>query len=445
VIKYESDGMPAWTNRYTSFETNDVYPTELAVDNSGGAYVKQWVIYWGTSGLGTPVESVIAKYDALGNVVWSKHYPESAPGSGQGLQSVGPMALDDAGNLFVAGTAGRVLYNPGNLIVKFAGDGTALWTNQHPSQLMHDIDLLSVDRQGNAIVTGSRWSNAMTDYVVMQCSKDGVLLWTNVLSGPTYNGGNVPQTVPEVAGNVFVIGGSPGASPGLYQILKVSSNGVPLWTNQTINFGSTNGMIQGSAVDSAGNLYLLGNAPAPGSDYPDYVILKYSGDGQPLWTNRFNGAANRDDFAVALGVDGAGNVYVTGTSESQAGQRDFATAKYADLLFYSPPEDFTGSDTITCTLTDNFGNHATGRVEVLVMPGSFQFSLSPASTKLTPAGMELQVEGVPGTNAVVLEASTDLVSWQRILTNAPDHGSVQFLDPAAVSLPQRFYRAIQEQ
>jgi hypothetical protein len=84
-------------------------------------------------------------------------------------------------------------------------------------------------------------------------------------------------------------------------------------------------------------------------------------------------------------------------------------------------------------------------VDVLVVPGAFQFNLSPAATKLTPSGMQLQVDGVPGTNAVVLEASSDLVGWQQIQTNAPDNGSVQFLDSAAIGFPHRFYRTIQHQ
>ena len=66
-------------------------------------------------------------------------------------------------------------------------------------------------------------------------------------------------------------------------------------------------------------------------------------------------------------VDGAGNIYVTGESESQLGKH-LTTLKYSDLLFYRPPKDFTGTDNITYTLTDTLGRSASGSVEVLVAP-----------------------------------------------------------------------------
>jgi hypothetical protein len=442
LVKYAAGGVPLWTNRYSSLETNGAYPTALAVDELGNAYVQVRASYW-TGFTGTLVEDVLVKYDAQGNVVWTKSYPRTAPDSGQGLHTLGPMALDDSGNLFVAGVSGGQFWNTGSSIVKFTSDGTALWTNHHPFGAVSQFQLLSVDRQGNAIVTGERWGDGTWNYVVIKCSKDGASLWTNVLTGPTYTGGNVPQTLADPAGNVFLIGGTPGASPGLYRILKVNSEGIPLWTNQTADFGITNSMISRSAVDSAGNLYLTGHAPGAESGYRDFVTMKYAADGLPLWTNRFNGSGDGDDFPFALAVDSAGNAYVAGRSESSAGSPEFATAKYADLLFYSPPRDFTGTDTIAYTLTDTSGNQATGSVEVLVMPGSFQFL--PVAMTMTPSGLELLIEGVPGTNVVVLEASPDPFSWLPILTNAPDDGAVRFCDPAAMLLPQRFYRAVQRQ
>ena len=446
VIKYASTGAPVWTNRYSSLNTNSARPTALAVDGSGNAYVLMYLTAWQSSGFGTPVEQVIAKYDPLGNAVWTKHYPASGPDSGEGLHDAEIMALDGTGNLFVSGISGRPNWNTGSAIVKYAGDGTALWTNHHPLHFMAGLKSLSVDQAGAVILTGEKWTNYTLAYLALKCSKDGVSLWTNGLAGPGYAGGNVPQTVLDRAGSVFIVGGRSGTSDSsLYQILKLSGDGVPLWTNRTADFGSTNGVIYSSAVDSAGSLYLVGTAPAPGKDDYDYVTVKYSGDGRPIWTNHFDGAASLDDFPYRLTVGGAGDVYATGRSERLPGYWDLTTVKYADSLYYTPPEDFTGSDIITYTLTDNLGNSATGSVVVVVAPGAFQFNLSRAATQLTPGGLQLQLDGAPGTNGVVVEASPDLLHWQAIVTNTPINGSVLLLDSAATNLPRRFYRALQPQ
>lgn len=444
VIRYASNGIPVWTNLYTSGDTNSVYATALAVDGSGNAYVEAMASYFPSSGSGWPVEDAIIKYDRAGTAVSTRHYFYSAPDTGEDTHDVEALALDGVGNLLVAGMTGSEHYDTGTSIVKSGADGAGIWTNHHPFRFM-DSPSLSVDREGAVTVTGERWNGSAVIYVVLRCSTNGTSLWTNYWSGPLYEGGNMPMTVPDPAGNVFLVGGSPGTSSGgLYQILKLSPGGVPLWTNLHADFGLTNSALYGSAADSAGNLYLTAYAPAPGRNDRDWVTVKYSGDGRPLWTNRYDGPYSKDDLPFALAVDGAANVYVTGESATPYGY-DLTTVKYADLLYYTPPRDFTGSDTITYTLTDNLGNCATGSVEVVVAPGAFQFNLSPAATLLTPGGFQSQLDGAPATNAVILEASPDLVHWEAVATNAPSGSSVQFLDPAAATLPRRFYRARQPQ
>ncbi len=128
-----------------------------------------------------------------------------------------------------------------------------------------------------------------------------------------------------------------------------------------------------------------------------------------------------------------------------AGKWDLATVKFADRLVYTPPLGFTGSDTLTYTLTDNFGNSATGSLDLIVTPGSFKFNLSPTVTRFAGDGFHSRLDGAPGINGVIIEASTDLIHWQPSLTNMPADSSVPFLDPAATSLPRRFYRAFQTQ
>ena len=445
TIKYGSNGVPVWTNRYSSYVTNSAYPTALAVDGAGNAYLAHWAAYWDNTYSGTPVDSAITKYDAAGNTVWTMHFPASAPDSGAGLHDVGTIALDGAGKLFVAGMAGSEHYGNGTTLVKFDGDGAALWTNLLPLQVMSVTRLISVDRQGSVILTGESSGTPAVTYVVWKCSADGTSLWTNVLAGPTYDGGNVPRTIVDTVGNVFVVGGKPGTGPGLYQILKFGGDGSAQWTNLTADFGVTNSMIYAAATDGAGNLFLAGHAPSPESGELDYVTVKYSPDGSALWTNRFNGSADLKDIPFDLAVDGTGNVYVTGSSESAPGRQDYATVKYSDMLVYTPPPDFTGSDTITCTIADDSGNRATVDLGVVVAPVSFQFNLSATGTGMTPEGMWLQVDGAMGTNALVIEASTDLALWQPLSTNAPVIGSVRVLDPSATGSPRRFYRALQSQ
>jgi hypothetical protein len=299
---------------------------------------------------------------------------------------------------------------------------------------------LQIDSSGNAIVTGEPLRTTNTDYVVLKISPEGLALWTNFMAGPSYNGGSVPQTQVDPKGNIYLIGGTPGASKlGFYQIVKYEPNGRPIWTNSA-NFPGTNAAAYASTVDAAGNLYLAGFA-RDASPYAQFVTMKFNSDGHAAWTNRFSGSTFKDSFAFGVAVDANGEAYVAGRSDGQT--YDFATVKYSERLIYQPRFDFLGVDTIGCTLTDAFGNQAAGTINVTVVPSTFRFNL--AGMSKTVGGMQLQLDGIPGDKKVVVEASSDLNVWQAILTNFPVGGSVQFVDPGAVGKSSRFYRAVQEQ
>src|SRR6185436_10257241 len=69
-------------------------------------------------------------------------------------------------------------------------------------------------------------------------------------------------------------------------------------------------------------------------DY-DYVTIKYSNAGAPLWTNRYAGPGNGWDDPCCIAVDSSGDVIVTGISDhsgynSAHTNFDYATIKYSN-------------------------------------------------------------------------------------------------------------------
>jgi len=99
------------------------------------------------------------------------------------------------------------------------------------------------------------------------------------------------------------------------------------------------------------------------------------------------------------------------------------------------------SGNYSVVVTNAYGN-ATNNATLTVQP--FVFNLSSTNVFFSTNGMQLQLAGVFATNAMILYASTDLVSWLPILTNPPATGSVLFLDSDATNWPQRFYRATEQ-
>ncbi len=108
---------------------------------------------------------------------------------------------------------------------------------------------------------------------------------------------------------------------------------MPLWTNRYNGPGNGNDGAQAVAVDGSNNVIVTGYS-ANTIAYPynyDYVTIKYSSDGVPLWTNRYNGPGNGEDDAWAVAVDGRNNVIVTGRSDvnGYGTNYDYATIAYS--------------------------------------------------------------------------------------------------------------------
>ena len=91
--------------------------------------------------------------------------------------------------------------------------------------------------------------------------------------------------------------------------------------------GPANGYDAGQAiaVDANGNAYVTGNhTTATGLDC---ATLKYSTDGDLLWTGSYDGPDNGGDVLISIALDDLANVYVSGFVAS-GGASDFVTINY---------------------------------------------------------------------------------------------------------------------
>jgi len=82
------------------------------------------------------------------------------------------------------------------------------------------------------------------------------------------------------------------------------------------------------ALDSAGHVYVTGQSQGAGTGI-DYATVAYDPKGNQLWAARYNGPANGDDIVNGIAVDSkTGHVYVTGQSQGTETGSDYATVAY---------------------------------------------------------------------------------------------------------------------
>jgi len=83
-----------------------------------------------------------------------------------------------------------------------------------------------------------------------------------------------------------------------------------------------------TTTDGLRNVYVAGSTLNT-SNNNDIIVQKFDRDGDLIWQQTHNGAANMDDMAAAIFVDSNYNVYVTGTSTENTGDSfDLIVLKY---------------------------------------------------------------------------------------------------------------------
>jgi uncharacterized delta-60 repeat protein len=128
------------------------------------------------------------------------------------------------------------------------------------------------------------------------------------------------------SGNVYVIGyTASGVDPRDIIFAKFNTSGAIQWQRTLTNSGG-NDYGYGIAVDSSANVYIIGQVYA-GGNY-NFQLAKYNTSGTIQWQRKLGGYG--DAYGQGIALDSSANVYVIGYSNPTApsGTYNFQLAKY---------------------------------------------------------------------------------------------------------------------
>ena len=177
---------------------------------------------------------------------------------------------------------------------------------------------VAADSAGNIYITGETNSfGPHTPYPTLFLTKydtNGTLVWQRTWSNTSETANAIAL---DSAGNIYVTGNIRDAGYGTYYalLLKFNSAGGLLWER---DWGVSNDFDVGNglAVDSTGNVYLVGETQNWGAGEFDALIMKFDPSGTLLWERTWGG--KNFERAYAAAVDSAGNLYVGGATDSNS-------------------------------------------------------------------------------------------------------------------------------
>ena len=288
----------------------------------------------------------VAKVAPDGTVLWAM---DTDGPHGEGGNAI---ALDHQGNIYVLGGFGGIDFTYAGstftsqgasdlLLVKYAPSGTPLWARKAGSTGQDDPSALTIDPDGNAIISGQWQGSTLTvgsfttsnagglDNVYAKYDPDGTLLWATSFGGTgvdfcsglatdalgnIYSAGSFYSTTLSIGGTTLTNNGS----NDLY-VAKFTPGGTAVWAYSAGGSGAES--VTGLLFDGAGSLVISGvflgddltlgattltNASA--GDQEMY-LTRFTTDGEPLWATSL-GITGADWTGRQIGMDGGGNIYL---------------------------------------------------------------------------------------------------------------------------------------
>jgi hypothetical protein len=277
TVKYDSNGNQLWASRYDGPGHAYDIPHALAVDSSGDVYVTGE-----SDGIASGQDYATLKYDPNGNLLWAARYN----GPDNSTDSALRLAVDGAGNVYVSGNSIGTGSDYDITTIKYDSNGQQLWLARYngPGNRADQMRAMALDSAGNVYVAGSDYAaGTASDYVTLKYSPNGQRLWVARYDGNSHGEDTGQGLALDLAGNVYVTGSSLASHFDIYgnvvshydyATIKYDSLGRELWIARFDNSYDVDYFAGLIGLDGAANVFVSGYGSTSSAD--DYVTVKYN-------------------------------------------------------------------------------------------------------------------------------------------------------------------------
>ncbi len=424
--KYRANGDFVWSHTYNGTASLEDIPRYITLDNDNNVFVTG-----GSRGSGTHWDYLTIKYDSSGNVIYTKRYS----GPGNYADTSWCVLTDSDGNAYVTGSVAVSGTDRNVVTIKYLPNGDTAWVRSVGGAANGQDQgfSLAADSAGAIYVAGTCYDGALTgtNALLIKYLPSGDTVWTRKYNGAA-NGNDIGRAIcTDAKTNIYFLASSQGSGTGWDAvIIKYDSSGNEMWTQ--IYNGPINGddISRTIGIDQDNNVIITGYSVQSEADY-DCIIVKYSEDGDSLWTAVFDGVSGGDDFPATYtrrsNVDDNGNIYLVGYGPGPSGNIDIFASKYdpSGTLIWNTTYNGTnnGIDNSYDYAMDSNGNlivvgrtFVSGTVNydyciIKYVPAFEVVSVSPLPNTLnSPVSCDIDVTFGAGINPASIDESSFIVS-----------------------------------
>jgi hypothetical protein len=335
ISKFDAAGTLQWTRQLgTTLQDSSA---SISADGLGNVYISGY-----TDGLmaGQP-DAFVSKYDAAGSLQWTRQLGTDSFEGSHGVSA------DGLGNVYITGDTGGSLDGPNAgpadvFISKYDAAGNLQWTKQMGTNGSDQSNGVSADGLGNVFISGYTGGGiGPADAFISRYDAAGNLQWTKQLT--TAERVESRGVSADGLGNVYISGAFCCDNRGDAFVSKYDAAGALQWTKQ---LGTAEGEASyGVSADGLGNVYITGDTGGslggPFRGLNDAFVSNYDASGNLQWTTQLG--TNSFDISYGVSADGLGNVYISGRTGGSlggpnAGSADPFIAKYCVGCEPQPPE-----------------------------------------------------------------------------------------------------------
>jgi hypothetical protein len=278
----------------------------LAYDSSDNLYAVGYVNDSNTTG-------IVAKFNASGTIQWQRTLGASLPSD---TNWVG-VDVDNSSNVYVVGyTSSDGSLNARDVqVAKYDTNGNLQWqkTLGTAGTLQQGLSAAVEASTGDFYIAGTFYASSgsqINRMLVLKYNTSGVLQWQRSMTpANAANDSSGNAIALDSAGNLYIVGTTPtSTSEGQGILVKYNSSGVLQW-QVGLSIGSGGSTYSGIAIDSSDNIFATGIATTGGTTYG--TVAKYNTSGALQWKKQI-GTAGGSPALTGLSADSLGNVYATG-------------------------------------------------------------------------------------------------------------------------------------